>query len=124
RDRPGLRRRRDHPARRRGAGSAAARSRRRMGGQGGSRARSRRHGRYGRTRLMPVFLDTRDAGFAAAFETLLGSKREASQDVSETVAAIIADVRKRGDAAVLALTAKFDRLELTPETMRFSAEDI
>jgi len=73
---------------------------------------------------MPVFLDTRDAGFAAAFETLLGSKREASQDVSETVAAIIADVRKRGDAAVLALTAKFDRLELTPETMRFSAEDI
>src|SRR5690606_1915479 len=35
-----------------------------------------------------------------------------------------ADVRARGDAAVLELTAKFDRLELTPETLRFSADEI
>ncbi len=40
------------------------------------------------------------------------------------VAAIIADVRARGDAAVIELTARFDRLALTPETLAFSAAEI
>lgn len=41
------------------------------------------------------------------------------------VAGIIADVRDRGgDAAVIELTSKFDRLDLTPETLRFSEEEI
>lgn len=52
---------------------------------------------------MPVRLDSRDAGFAQAFETLLGSKREASEEVGAAVAAILADVRQRGDDAVLAV---------------------
>ncbi|MDA7425451.1 histidinol dehydrogenase [Thalassococcus lentus] len=73
---------------------------------------------------MPVFLNTTDAGFEADFETLLGAKREDSPDVDDVVAGIIADVRTRGDAAVLDLTAKFDRLELSAEQMRFSAEEI
>jgi len=55
---------------------------------------------------------------------LLGSKREASVEVGSTVASIIADVRARGDAALIDLTRKFDGLELTPQTMRFSAEEI
>ncbi|MDQ1847290.1 histidinol dehydrogenase [Gemmobacter fulvus] len=73
---------------------------------------------------MPHFLTTQDAGFESAFTALLGMKREDSPDVDATVAAIIADVRARGDAAVIELTAKFDRLELTPETLAFTAAEI
>ncbi|MBE0414749.1 histidinol dehydrogenase [Yoonia sp.] len=73
---------------------------------------------------MPQFLSTSDADFDTRFATLLGAKREDSPDVDDVVAGIIADVRARGDAAVLELTAKFDRLELTPATMRFSPDEI
>lgn len=73
---------------------------------------------------MPVFLNTADADFEPRFAALLGAKREESPDVDDVVAAIIADVRARGDAAVLELTAQFDRLQLNPETMRFSADEI
>jgi len=73
---------------------------------------------------MPVFLDAQAADFEAAFTALLGAKREDSPDVDAVVADIIADVRHRGDAAVIELTAKFDRLELTAETLRFSEAEI
>ena len=73
---------------------------------------------------MPVFLDASTADFEAQFTALLSAKREESPDVDDTVAAIIKDVRERGDAALIELTAKFDRLELTPETLRFSAKEI
>ncbi len=73
---------------------------------------------------MPTFLNTRDADFEARFTTLLGQKREDSPDVDATVAAIIADVRARGDRAVLELTAKFDRLDLTAARMAFSEAEI
>lgn len=73
---------------------------------------------------MPHFLDTKDAGFEEAFTALLGMKREDSPDVDAVVAGIIADVRSRGDEAVIELTAKFDRMELTPETLRFSEAEI
>lgn len=73
---------------------------------------------------MPVFLDTTSSDFETAFQTLLSAKREDSPDVDAVVAGIIDDVRNRGDVAVIELTAKFDRLELTPATMAFSAEEI
>ena len=73
---------------------------------------------------MPHFLNTLDAGFEAAFVALLGMKREDSPDVDASVAEIIADVRARGDAAVIALTAQYDNLDLTPETLAFSAQEI
>lgn len=73
---------------------------------------------------MPQFLSTSDTDFGIRFSALLSAKREDSPDVDHVVADIIADVRARGDEAVLELTAKFDRLELTPETMRFSSEEI
>ena len=73
---------------------------------------------------MPMFLSTRDADFEAGFTRLLGMKREDAPDVDATVAAIIADVRDRGDAAVIDYTARFDRLTLAPETLAFSAEEI
>ncbi|MEC7762557.1 MAG: histidinol dehydrogenase [Pseudomonadota bacterium] len=73
---------------------------------------------------MPVFLNTTDADFEAAFAALLSAKREDSPDVDDTVAGIIADVRARGDAAVLELTSKFDRLDLTAQTMRVTEDEI
>lgn len=73
---------------------------------------------------MPVFLDAAAADFETAFTALLGAKREEAQDVDDAVAAIIADVRARGDAALIELTARFDRLELTPARLRFSEEEI
>ena len=73
---------------------------------------------------MPVFLDTRDAGFETEFQVLLSAKREDSPDVDHVVAEIIADVRARGDAAVLELTAKFDRMELTADKLAVSAAEV
>ncbi|WP_136644993.1 histidinol dehydrogenase [Tabrizicola sp. YIM 78059] len=73
---------------------------------------------------MPVFLNTADPGFEAAFAALLGQKREEAEDVDQSVATIIADVRARGDAAVIELTARFDRLNLTPDTLAFSRDEI
>lgn len=73
---------------------------------------------------MPMFLSTSDAGFDAAFLALLGMKREEAEDVDQAVAAIIADVRARGDAAVIELTARFDRLELTSATLAFSVAEM
>jgi len=73
---------------------------------------------------MPQFLNTRDADFETSFATLLSAKREDSPDVDAVVAKIIADVQARGDAAVIELTSKFDRLDLTPETLAFSADEI
>ncbi len=73
---------------------------------------------------MPVFLDTRDAGFETDFQVLLSAKREDSPDVDHVVADIIADVRARGDAAILELTAKFDRMELTADKLAVSAEEV
>src|SRR5688572_698475 len=56
-------------------------------------------------------LSTADAGFDAALSAL--TRYEAAQDdaVEGVARAIIADVRKRGDAAVLEYTRKFDRIE-------------
>lgn len=73
---------------------------------------------------MPLFLDATDPDFEAQFVALLGAKREDSPDVDDVVAGIIADVRARGDDAVIALTQKFDKLALTPETLAFSAAEI
>jgi histidinol dehydrogenase len=73
---------------------------------------------------MPVTLSFQDADFDASFTKLLSAKREDSPDVDATVAEIIADVRTRGDAAVIDLTTTFDRISLTPDTLRISTEDI
>lgn len=61
---------------------------------------------------MPVKLDNRDAGFAAAFDALLHQKRDEDRNVDAVAADILENVRQRGDAALLDYTAKFDRLKL------------
>ncbi|HTM77584.1 MAG TPA: histidinol dehydrogenase, partial [Devosia sp.] len=73
---------------------------------------------------MPIRLDSQSADFEEQFVALLGGKREASQEVGDVVAAIIADVRQRGDAALVDLTNKFDKAGLTLETLRFTEAEI
>ena len=73
---------------------------------------------------MPVFLDSTSRDFEAQFTALLSAKREDSPDVDAVVTEIIADVRARGDAAVIDLTEKFDRTRLTASTLAFSADEI
>ena len=73
---------------------------------------------------MPQRLDASDVGFAAAFAALVDAKRDDAADVSTTVAAIIADVKTRGDAAVAALTAKFDRVDLDANGWEIPAADL
>lgn len=73
---------------------------------------------------MHVFLDSAAPEFEAQFSALLSAKREEAVDVDDTVAAIIADVRARGDAAVIELTARFDRLDLTSETLAFTPDEM
>lgn len=69
-------------------------------------------------------LDARRPDFAAAFDAVLGAKRETDEDVNQTVAAIIAEVRTRGDAAVIEYTRRFDRLELTADRLRISSAEV
>ena len=73
---------------------------------------------------MPIRLDSQDPDFEARFRAFLTVKREAAPDVEHAVRAIIADVQARGDKALIELTAKFDRLTLTPATLRVSAAEI
>jgi len=61
-----------------------------------------------------VRLDGSDPAFETRFAALLSAKRETAEDVETAVRAIIDDVRRRGDAALIDYTRKFDRLALAP----------
>ena len=71
-----------------------------------------------------IHLATTDPGFAAAFDALLGQARETVEQVDRPVAAIIAEVRARGDAALIEYTARFDRVTLSAATLRITAAEI
>lgn len=73
---------------------------------------------------MPLRLSTADADFEPRFRDLLDMKREVSEEVDQVVAAIIADVRRRGDQALIEYTSRFDRVDLTPATLRIPEADI
>ena len=73
---------------------------------------------------MPVTLNTREPGFETGFRTLLAAKRESAADVDAAVAAIIDDVAGRGDAALIEYTKRFDRVKLSPATLRLSSDEI
>ncbi|HEY4275188.1 MAG TPA: histidinol dehydrogenase [Rhizomicrobium sp.] len=69
-------------------------------------------------------LDARDKNFASDFEALLFAKREVEEDVAQAVRGLIADVRARGDAALVELTNKFDRANVTVASLHVSDEEI
>jgi histidinol dehydrogenase len=70
-----------------------------------------------------VRLDRSQADFESRFRELLSAKRETAEDVEAAVRAIIDDVRKRGDAALLDYTKKFDRLEIKSDRLAITPEE-
>lgn len=73
---------------------------------------------------MAITLNQSDAGFEKRFAAFLTTKREASPDVDSAVAAIIADVRARGDEALADYTRKFDGADLRNLGIAVSKDDI
>ena len=71
-----------------------------------------------------IRLATSDPGFDAAFAALVEQARDTTEAVGPAVAAIIADVRAEGDAALLRYTERHDRLALTPGRLRIDAGEI
>ncbi len=69
-------------------------------------------------------LDARAADFKAQFARLVEGSRQADEDVSRAVAVIIDDVRKHGDAALIELSARFDRITLTKGNIRVTRDEI
>lgn len=55
-------------------------------------------------------LDSRDAGFAAQLSAVLAFEASEDEAIDQAAARILADVKSRGDAAVLEYTNKFDKL--------------
>jgi histidinol dehydrogenase len=73
---------------------------------------------------MPLRFDASQPGFAAAFAAFLDARREAEAHVDDAVAAILADVRARGDQAVIAYSKKLDRIDLTQTNLRIAPAEI
>ncbi|MFX6949542.1 histidinol dehydrogenase, partial [Acinetobacter baumannii] len=59
-----------------------------------------------------IRLSTHQPDFASAFTALVNARREADADVARDVAAIVARVRNKGDAALHELTQRFDGHDL------------
>ncbi len=73
---------------------------------------------------MPRILDTRAPGFERDLGALIDGRRHAARGIDAEVAAILADVAARGDAALIEMTERWDRLRLTPATLAFSEAEI
>lgn len=69
---------------------------------------------------MPLRLDASAPGFEKEFSAFLGRNRDTDENVDRVVAGIVADVRVRGDAAVVDYTARFDWAGITAANMRIS----
>ena len=68
-------------------------------------------------------LRSSDGTFAAAFAAVVNDRRESDAGVASDVAAIIAEVRARGDEALAEYTARFDGHLLAGNNWRISAEE-
>ena len=73
---------------------------------------------------MAITLDMRSADFERRFAVLMAAKRESSADVDVAVAAIIADVRARGDEALAELSLRFDRVDIARLGLRIGAAEV
>ncbi len=71
-----------------------------------------------------IRLSTTSPTFETEFAALLAQARETTETVDRVVASIIADIRARGDAALIDYTARFDRLTLTAGRLRISTKEI
>ena len=71
-------------------------------------------------RTVKLDKNTRDK----ALEKLIGRGASGYGEYEKTVREIIGTVREKGDQALIEYGKKFDRCELTPETLRVSEEEI
>ena len=72
---------------------------------------------------MPLRLDASAPGFDEEFASFLARNRDTDENVDRIVADIIADVRARGDAAVVHYTRKFDRVDSDAAGLRIAEAD-
>jgi len=73
---------------------------------------------------MPRELVWGSDGFEQAFAQLLDDKRETAADVNAAVAAIIEDVKARGDQALVDYTNRFDRMSIDATQLRITPEEV
>lgn len=73
---------------------------------------------------MTLRLNMAEAAFEMDFAAFLAAKRETDADVNETVAALLDDVRRRGDEALIELTRRFDRFDPTADGLAVRAEEV
>ncbi len=73
---------------------------------------------------MPLRLDASTGDFRAQFDAFLAAKREVSADVDAAARGIIDDVIKRGDAALVELSKRLDRIDLQNAGLRVTADEI
>ena len=73
---------------------------------------------------MTAHLCTQSADFERDFSRLMTAKRENATEVTQAVADILAQVRADGDSALIALSKRLDRVDLTPQTFRIDPQDI
>jgi histidinol dehydrogenase len=68
----------------------------------------------------PKRLDASAPGFEREFSAFLGRNRDTDENVDRIAADIVADVRARGDAAVVEYTRKFDKVDTDAAGLRLS----
>ena len=73
---------------------------------------------------MPVRLDRNSADFTREFAEFLAMKREVAADIEAATRAIVEDVARRGDGALIEATGKFDRLDLDAQHLRIGTDEI
>lgn len=69
------------------------------------------------------FLDFSEEGFEARFAAIVERGEESGREVESVVQGIIADVRSRGDEALLEYTRRFDRLECDASSLEVSTAE-
>jgi histidinol dehydrogenase len=73
---------------------------------------------------MVMALDMQSADFEPSFEALVAARREPSADVDAAAAAIIEDVRARGDEALADYSLRFDRIDVAKLGLRIGAAEV
>ena len=73
---------------------------------------------------MPIRLTSHSADFSERFNAFLDMKREVSADIDASARAIVDDVAKHGDAALIAATKKFDRLDVAAGGLRITLAEL
>jgi len=68
----------------------------------------------------PERLDASAPGFEKEFSAFLGRNRDTDENVDRIAADIVADVRTRGDAAVVEYTRKFDKVDTDAAGLRIT----